>query len=55
MKAAMKAETNWHYAVGEDFWTLCRYWADAVNSTTQIGKVTCVRCLLKWAELQTGR
>ncbi len=42
---------NWHYALGEDFWTLCRtYWADAVDCTSSIGKVTCPRCLIKWEE-----
>ncbi len=45
---------NWHYATGEDWWTLCRYWADAVDSTAEIAKVTCMRCLLKWQEYRTG-
>lgn len=46
-----RAEPHFHYALGEDFWTLCRtYWADAVDTTTRIDKVTCERCLLKHAD-----
>lgn len=44
-----------HFATSDDFWTLCRYWADAVDTTAEIGKVNCVRCLLKWEAQRRGR
>ncbi len=46
---------NWHYAPAAAWWTLCRYWVDAVDSTADIGKVNCVRCLIKWEEQRQGR
>jgi hypothetical protein len=37
-----------HFAHGTDMWTLCRLWADAVTASTDIAKVNCETCLLKW-------
>ncbi len=36
-----------HYAHDDDFYTVCGYWADAVNTTRDLSKVTCLRCLAK--------
>ncbi len=42
--------TRWHYADLDTFWTLCRLWADAVNTTGDRRKVNCPTCMTKMDE-----